>query len=81
MTTATLTSKGQLTLPKAIRLFLKLEVGHKLEFVISEHNEVVLKPRRIGLDTIYGMAHSKKKASLDDIDAAITAYHKDRLKK
>ena len=63
MTTTTLTSKGQLTLPKAIRSFLKLETGHKIEFVISEHNEVLLKPRKVGLDAIYGIAHTKKKAS------------------
>ncbi|UXJ71296.1 AbrB/MazE/SpoVT family DNA-binding domain-containing protein [Lysinibacillus fusiformis] len=35
MTTATLTSKGQLTVPKEIREFLKIDTGDTIEFVID----------------------------------------------
>jgi AbrB family looped-hinge helix DNA binding protein len=31
--TATITSKGQITLPKAVRTKLGLEAGHRVEFV------------------------------------------------
>lgn len=36
MTTATLTSKGQITLPKVVRERLGVEAGDKVEFVETE---------------------------------------------
>lgn len=44
-TTATLTSKGQLTLPKKIREQLGLRQGDRVE-LISENGQVVLRPQR-----------------------------------
>jgi antitoxin PrlF len=36
MATATITSKGQVTLPKAVRTKLGLEAGHRVEFVETD---------------------------------------------
>ncbi|MEY2853548.1 MAG: hypothetical protein RL030_680 [Pseudomonadota bacterium] len=36
MSSSTLTSKGQITLPKSVRERLRLEVGDKIEFVQTE---------------------------------------------
>lgn len=44
MPTSTLTSKGQITLPKAIRERLGLHAGDVLEFRFDEHGQVVLRP-------------------------------------
>lgn len=44
MPTSTLTSKGQITLPKAIRERLGLRAGDVLEFRFDERGEVVLRP-------------------------------------
>ncbi len=46
MVTATMTSKGQLTVPKEIRDRLGLEPGDKVEFVRGDDSAVVLRKRR-----------------------------------
>jgi AbrB family looped-hinge helix DNA binding protein len=42
MTLATLTSKGQVTIPKQVRDSLRLHTGDKVEFVITETSRRVL---------------------------------------
>ncbi len=46
MTTATMTSKGQITLPAAIRAKLRLVKGSKLEVSENAEGQIVLTPRR-----------------------------------
>jgi len=40
----TLTSKGQITIPKFVRDSMALHAGDKIEFVLTENNEVLLRP-------------------------------------
>ena len=42
MATATLTSKGQTTIPREVRDFLKLKSGDKLEFKINPDDKTVI---------------------------------------
>jgi len=42
----TLTSKGQVTIPKRIREALRLEPGSTVEFAIDAHGRVVIQPAR-----------------------------------
>lgn len=44
MPTATVTSKGQITLPKAIREHLHVDQGDQVEFVIGPAGDVELRP-------------------------------------
>lgn len=44
MPTATITSKGQITLPKAVREHLHVAQGDQLEFVIGPAGNVELRP-------------------------------------
>lgn len=48
MPTATLTGKGQTTIPREIREHLRLRPGDRMEFVIDEDGRVVVIP--ISLD-------------------------------
>ena len=40
---STVTSKGQVTIPKAIRMFLKIKPSDKIDFSV-ENGRVILKP-------------------------------------
>ena len=44
MATATLNSNGQTTIPDDIRMYFGLHMGDKLEFLINEMGDVILKP-------------------------------------
>ena len=54
MVTATLTSKGQITIPKAVRKSLRLHTGDRIAFVVSGHSEAVLTPITKSVDDVYG---------------------------
>ena len=61
MPTATLTSKGQTTLPVEVRKFLKLTAGDKLEFKLNAgDNTVTLKAANIDVLSLKGILKSKK---------------------
>ena len=44
MPTTTLTSKGQVTIPKAVRDFLRVGVGDRLDFIINNACQTVRRP-------------------------------------
>jgi AbrB family looped-hinge helix DNA binding protein len=48
MPKSTLTSKGQVTVPKAIRERFDLREGDTLEFTTDEHGRFVVRPQRPG---------------------------------
>lgn len=70
---AILTSKGQVTIPKVIRDFLKIESGDHIDFVISNQGEVLISPRTHDFRQLKGFFYDKKrkKASLEDMENAI----------
>ena len=54
MTTATLTSKGQITIPKEIRERLVLHTGDRLDFILTETGDLLLKPVTRHVDEVFG---------------------------
>jgi AbrB family looped-hinge helix DNA binding protein len=62
-----ITRKGQTTIPKAIRVFLKLEPNDKL-FYIVEGEKVFLKPLRGDILELRGIVPAKdESANFDEI--------------
>lgn len=55
MSTSTVTSKGQTTIPKDIRKRLNLHPGDRLEFVIDEDGRVLVLPASIDASELAGM--------------------------
>ncbi|MCE7975936.1 MAG: AbrB/MazE/SpoVT family DNA-binding domain-containing protein [Nitrospira sp. NTP1] len=55
MSTSTLTSKGQTTIPKDVRERLNLQPGDRLEFVIDEDGRVVVLPASVDASELAGM--------------------------
>ena len=49
MSTSTITSKGQATIPKRIREFLKVKAGDRLDFVIADDGRVLVRPGTVGV--------------------------------
>ncbi len=71
MATATLTSKGQITLPKSVRERLGVEAGDRIEFIESEHGFVV-RPATRDIRTLKGMVPKPKKpVSIAEMNRAI----------
>ena len=54
---ATLTSKGQLTLPKAIREALQLGTGTKIDFHIQPDGTMTARPLKRSATSIIGLLH------------------------
>lgn len=73
MASTTVTSKGQVTIPKVIRDYLKLDTGSKVEFVIDENGQVKILPLNVAVESLSGILHrpGMKKATLEDMEAAI----------
>lgn len=73
MTTATLTSKGQTTVPKDIRDHLHLRPGDRIEFVIEADGRVVLVSASFDAADLAGaLLRPKRPVSLDAMKAAIS---------
>ncbi len=54
MITSTLTSKGQTTIPKAVRRHLGLKPGDKIRFLVEDDGRVVVLPATLHLRDLRG---------------------------
>ncbi|PSF35200.1 AbrB family transcriptional regulator [Aphanothece hegewaldii CCALA 016] len=70
---ATITSKGQITIPKEIRDYLKLDTGSKVDFVIDETGQVKIIPLNIPIESLSGILHrpSMKAATIEEMEQSI----------
>jgi AbrB family looped-hinge helix DNA binding protein len=69
---STLTSKGQLTIPKSIRKKFKLHRGDKIEFFVDKEGAIVLVPVKLSVKELKGMVPPPKKViSLEEMQEAI----------
>ncbi len=73
MPAATLTTKGQITIPKAVRESLGLNTGDKLEFVMTDKKEVLVRPVSKKVDEVYGklFSPSRKPVSVEEMDKKV----------
>ncbi|MEA5600706.1 AbrB/MazE/SpoVT family DNA-binding domain-containing protein [Nostoc sp. UHCC 0252] len=73
MASATITSKGQVTIPKEIRDYLNLDPGNKVDFVIDENGTVKLIPLNIPIQSLSGILHRQgmQSATLEEMEVAI----------
>jgi antitoxin PrlF len=73
MTLATLTSKGQITIPKTVRNSLNIKSGDKVEFVLTENREALIRPITMNVDEVFGKLHNNKRkpVSVEKMDDAI----------
>ena len=71
MSTTTLTSKGQLTLPKEIRDRLHLKAGDKLSCRVVGDDEIVMRRKRLDVSDVIGILHVPgKHATVEEMNEA-----------
>ena len=73
---ATLTSKGQLTVPKAARDALDLKSGQRFAVEVSAAGDLILKPQRIDALAVRGLLKSPhaRALSVREMNAGIAAH-------
>ena len=72
---ATLTSKGQITLPKALRDTMHLKTGDKLMFEETSDGGFTVKPRLTDVRSLKGMIkYSGKPVSVEAMNQAIAGH-------
>lgn len=77
MSSSTLTSKGQTTIPKDIRDHLKLRSGHRIDYVVEDDGRVVLKPATYDIRDLAGILRcpGQKPLSVEDMNRVIRQRH------
>ncbi|SCN46483.1 transcriptional regulator, AbrB family [methanotrophic endosymbiont of Bathymodiolus azoricus (Menez Gwen)] len=79
MSLSTVTTKGQVTIPKDIRESMAIDAGDKIEFIINAQNDVVIKPITKKAIDIFGQLSQYKKdkpLSIEEMNEAITTQCK-----
>jgi antitoxin PrlF len=72
MPSSTLTSKGQITIPREVREALSLKAGHRVSFVLREDGVVEMRPETVDLMSLFGVVKPRiKGVSLREMDEAV----------
>jgi antitoxin PrlF len=80
MTTAALTSKGQVTIPAEVRRRLGLGTGDRIEFVELDDGGFAIRPAVDDVRSLKGLLRKPAKpVSVEDMDAAIRSRAAVRL--
>ncbi|MFX0539764.1 AbrB/MazE/SpoVT family DNA-binding domain-containing protein [Ornithinimicrobium sp. Y1847] len=79
MSTGTMTSKGQITIPKDVRVALGLTTGVVVSFDQNDAGEYVLRPTRTTAADLAGiLQHSGPALSISDMEDAIARAAQDQ---
>ena len=82
MTTATMTSKGQITIPAEVRAKYRLSAGTQVDFVENGAGELVLRPKKGDVRELRGIIkYDGPPVSLEDMERGIAEAVAERLKR
>jgi AbrB family looped-hinge helix DNA binding protein len=73
MPTATVTSKGQVTLPRRVREALRIRPGDRIDFVLAENGEVRVRAGEVDVSELRGLLRraGRKAVTLEAMEEAI----------
>jgi antitoxin PrlF len=72
MSESTISSKGQVTIPKAIRMRMQLKAGDRLRFVVEADGSVRLAAATRDVSTLREiLPRPKRRATVDDMQSVI----------
>lgn len=80
MPSTTVTSKGQVTIPKRIRDFLRVKTGDRIDFDIDAGGKVVVRPGGTDVRALKGVLRrpGRRPVSLEAMEVAIARHHRRR---
>ncbi len=80
MSSARLTSKGQITVPRDVREKLRLKLGDSLRFRVTDSGQIVVESARHHVNELCGMLHRKgmKPVPVEAMDDALRKRFKKR---
>jgi AbrB family looped-hinge helix DNA binding protein len=80
MPSTTVTSKGQVTIPKRIRQFLRVKPGDRIHFDIDPNGTVVVRPAGTHVHALKGILSrpGRRPVSLEAMQAAIARHPRRR---
>ena len=80
MPASTLTSKGQITLPKAIREHLRVGTGDAIDFIVGADGEVRVRAGDVDVSELKGLLRQpgRRAVSVEEMDTAIRRAHRAR---
>ena len=71
MASSTITSKGQMTVPKSIRDRFHLAIGDRVDFVVEDERIVLVPATRTLADLAGVLPKAKRRVSLEEMERAI----------
>jgi antitoxin PrlF len=77
MPIATVTSKGQVTIPKVVRDLMHIDAGDQIDFVVTERGDVLVRSVSLDVRALRGMLKRprRKSVSVEQMNAAILRHH------
>ncbi|MEX0845605.1 MAG: AbrB/MazE/SpoVT family DNA-binding domain-containing protein [Balneolaceae bacterium] len=83
MAKATITSKGQVTIPKKIREKLGLKPGDKLNFEVNEKGNLEVTPKTYSIMDTAGILYrpGQKAKTIEEMNEGVAEYFRKKYKK
>ena len=77
MPTATITSKGQITIPREVREVLRVEAGDQVDFSINERGEVIVRSVSGDVRRLRGLLKRSRQrpVSVEQMNEGILRHH------
>lgn len=77
---ATITAKGQVTIPKKVRDILRLHSGDKVDFIVRDDGSALLQPVTKKATDVFGKLQKpgRKPVSISEINETVRQRHRAR---
>ncbi len=77
MAIATLTTKGQVTIPKQVRELLRVDTGDQIEFIVTDRGDIVVRGLNLDVGELRGLVKrpGRRSVTVDAMNAAIMRRH------
>ena len=77
MPTATMTSKGQVTIPRAVRDLLRVDAGDQIDFVVTDRGDVMVRGVSVDVRELRGLLKRPRRraVTVEEMNKAIVRQH------